>query len=63
VFFTPPWPEIYVRDLERRHSFDEVVAEYDRLSEVYPSLRYEVVTLPKVSVTQRADLIMSAPNS
>jgi predicted ATPase len=44
VFFTPPWAEIYVKDSERRHSFDDAGAEYDRLSEVYPSLRYEVVT-------------------
>src|SRR5262249_2443072 len=31
VFLTPPWPEIYVTDHERRHGFAAAVAEYDRL--------------------------------
>lgn len=28
VFLTPPWPEIYTTDPERRHGFDEAVDEY-----------------------------------
>ena len=28
VFLTPPWPEIYETDQDRRHSFAEAVAEY-----------------------------------
>src|SRR6516165_6560674 len=46
VFLAPPWPEIYVTDPERRHSFDAAVAEYERLLDVYPSLGYEVTVLP-----------------
>ena len=30
VFLTPPWPEIYRADTERRHDFAAAVAEYDR---------------------------------
>ena len=59
VFLTPPWPEIYMPDRERRHDFAEAVAEYDRLREVYPSLGYEPFILPKIDVEGRADLILA----
>lgn len=60
VFLTPPWPEIYVTDPERRHGFEEAQAEYARLLLGYPKLGYEISILPKVSVTERADLIERA---
>jgi predicted ATPase len=59
VFLTPPWPEIYETDQERRHGFAEAVAEYDRLCEVYPDLGYEISVLPKIDVEGRADLILA----
>ena len=58
VFLTPPWPDIYVTDPERRHGFDQAIAEYHRLLVVYPALGYEVVVLPKVSVGERADFAL-----
>jgi predicted ATPase len=58
VFLTPPWPEIYVSDPERRHGFDAALAEYARLLEVYPSLGYDVVVLPKVGVPERGDFVL-----
>jgi len=57
VFLTPPWPEIYQTDPERRHGLDAAVAEYSRLLEIYPSLDYEVFVLPKIGVTERADFV------
>jgi hypothetical protein len=42
-----------VTDPERRHGFDQAIAEYHRLIVVYPSLGYEVILLPKVSVAAR----------
>lgn len=59
VFMTPPWPEIYQGDGERRHSLEDAVAEYERLVEAYPALGYAVVILPKVSVAERADFVLS----
>jgi predicted ATPase len=59
VFLAPPWPEIRVTDTERRHSFDAGVAEYRRLIEVYPSLGYEVTIVPRASVSERADFVLS----
>ena len=43
VFLTPPWPEIYVTDAERRHGLEAAMAEYARLMSVYSSLGYEVI--------------------
>ena len=59
VFLTPPWPEIYVGDHERRHDFSAAVAEYERLGVAYPALGYEVHVLPKVGVEERADFVLS----
>jgi predicted ATPase len=58
VFLTPPWPEIYAADAERRHDLAAAEAEYARLVEAYPRLGYEVVILPKVSVAERANFIL-----
>ncbi|MBN9080204.1 MAG: ATPase [Rhizobiales bacterium 62-17] len=58
VFLTPPWPEIYVTDPERRHGFEAAVAEYERLLRAYPALGYDVIILPKASVAERADFIL-----
>ena len=57
VFLTPPWPEIYINDPERRHDLEAAEDEYSRLLEVYPSLGNTVAILPKVGVSQRADFI------
>jgi len=58
VFMAPPWREIYAADPERRHGFDDAVAEHDRLTAAYPSLGYAIVTLPQVAVAARADFVM-----
>jgi predicted ATPase len=54
----PPWPEIYITDTERRHGLGEAVDEYRRLLDVYPSLGYEPIILPKVGVAERADFVL-----
>jgi predicted ATPase len=59
VFLTPPWPEIYAGDAERRHGFEAALEEYERLVQAYPRLGYETVVLPKVSVEARADFMLS----
>ena len=60
IFLTPPWPEIYVTDAERRHGLDDAIAEYRLLLDLYPSLGYEVTILPRVSVHERADFVLHA---
>ncbi len=60
VFLAPPWPEIHVADPERRHAFDEAVAEYHRLARAYPALGYPVIELPKIGLARRADFVLAA---
>lgn len=58
VFFTPPWPEIYTGDDDRRHDMAAAFAEYNRLLHVYPNLGYDVDLLPITSVEERADYLL-----
>jgi predicted ATPase len=60
VFLAPPWLEIFGQDAERRHSLADAIAEYERLSALYPKLGYETVVLPKVDVATRADYVLRA---
>ena len=60
VFMAPPWPAIFASDTERRHGFDEAVAEYARLRKAYRRLGYDLVDLPKISVRERASFILEA---
>lgn len=59
VFMAPPWPEIFVADEGRRHSLADAIAEYDRLLTAYGALGYETILLPKASVGERADFVLS----
>lgn len=59
VFMTPPWPEIYVTDAERRHGFEAAAAEYQRLMKTLPILGYQVIDLPKLSPSARADFVLA----
>ena len=58
VFFAPPWPEIYATDSERRHELEGAIGEYERLLSAYPSLGYEIISLPKAGVSERADFVL-----
>jgi predicted ATPase len=58
VFLAPPWPEIYGSDPERQNGFDAAIAEFERLAQAYPKLGYRTVLLPKVSVPERAALVL-----
>ncbi|WP_417583608.1 AAA family ATPase [Pelagibacterium sp.] len=60
VFMTPPWPEIFVTDGERRHGFEDSVAEYDRLCGVYPQLGYQIREIGRMGVGARADFVLDA---
>lgn len=59
VFVVEPWPEIFVQDDERRHSFADAVEEFDRLSALYPRLGYGWIVLPRATVEDRADMVLA----
>lgn len=63
VFMAPPWPEIYAMDAERRHGFEAGLPEYHRLQKILPTLGYELVTLPKATVSARADFVLTILSS
>ncbi|MEL6583056.1 MAG: AAA family ATPase [Pseudomonadota bacterium] len=58
VFFAPPWPEIYVKDAERAHGFEDAVAEADRLWQGYLVRGYEVLVLPKLPLDARVQWLL-----
>ncbi|MFB9971977.1 AAA family ATPase [Pseudoroseomonas cervicalis] len=60
VFLTPPWPELYAEDAERRHGLAEAVAEHGRLERAYAGLGYRLVTLPRLAVAARAEALLAA---
>ena len=59
VFLAAPWPEIFAADPERRHSFTDAVAEFERLRETYNRLGYNVVLLPRTTIQTRADFVLA----
>ena len=59
IFMTPPWEEIFCQDPERTHTFEDAVTEYERLLRAYPQYGYRTVELPKASVKERAEFILS----
>ena len=59
VFVAPPWPEIFAADAERRHGFDEALAEYGPLRAGYERHGYRLIDLPKTTVAARADFMLA----
>lgn len=59
VFITPPWEEIFTQDEERKQSFQEAIETYDVMVEVYSSLGYEIIVIPKTTVSDRSDFILT----
>lgn len=57
VFVAPPWPEIFVQDAERKQTLADAEATYRTMVEVYSSLDYELVSLPRVSVEERVQFV------
>ncbi len=59
VFILPPWLEIYETDSERKQGFEEALRTFDVMCKVYSDLGYTIIEVPKASVEERADFIVS----
>ncbi|HET8899537.1 MAG TPA: AAA family ATPase [Rhodanobacteraceae bacterium] len=59
VFVAEPWPEIYVQDHERVHSFNKAAASYERTVSAYTQAGYKTCILPKASVQERVAFILT----
>jgi predicted ATPase len=53
VLMLTPWEEIYRTDDERTMTFDLVLAFHEALDRAYRDANYEVVEVPRASVTER----------
>lgn len=58
VFVAPPWPEIYVHDEERTHSWETAVRTYEVMVEAYGGYGYDLVGLPRVPVEERVAFVL-----
>lgn len=60
VFIAPFWPEIFVNDAERRQTPEEARLTAETMARTYARFGYEVVTLPKAPVAERAAMVVTA---
>ncbi len=58
VFILPPWREIYQTDKERKQKWAEAVRTYEDMKQTYISYGYEVIDVPKDTITNRADFVL-----
>lgn len=58
VFILPPWEDIYRTDTERKQTFEEATETFRVMRKTYQELNYNLVTVPKLQVTQRADFVL-----
>lgn len=60
VFITPPWPEIYSTDNERREKLQMMNEIHDSIHSTYLSLGYDVREIPKMDPEDRLHFLLNA---
>lgn len=58
VFICPPWQRIYTTDNERKESFEQANLIHNELAKAYENAGYDVVIVPKSSLTNRVQFII-----
>jgi len=59
VLLAAPWPAVFSNDAVRRHSWDEAVAEYERIVATLHRLGHQVAQLPQTSTAARVAFALS----
>jgi predicted ATPase len=59
ALIAPPWREIFGNDEERRQTWSVAVRTYDIMVETYTELGYELVPLPRTTVEERVEFVLS----
>lgn len=59
VFWFPLWEQIYTSDRERYEDYKLAASIQQHLIKSYKSYNYQLIEVPKLSVTERADFILS----
>ena len=57
VFITPPWPEVFENDGQRKVSFSEAVLEHEHLCQTFSRLGFTLQEVPQHPLPDRADFI------
>lgn len=58
VFIAPPWRDIYQQDDDRIQDWREAKATYFAVKAAWERYGYDPVTLPKMSVEERASFVL-----
>lgn len=58
VFILPPWREKYETDAQRKQTWNEAVFTYNKMIQTYRGYEYDLIEVPKATVTKRADFIL-----
>ena len=59
AFYTPIWEEIYVNDDERKEDLKRARKIHHKIISIYKSNGYKLMPVPKLSIIERADFIIS----
>ncbi|HCJ6654007.1 TPA: AAA family ATPase [Klebsiella oxytoca] len=60
VFTAPPWKDIYVQDVKRKHSFGETAQRYHAMADAYGRYGYNLISLPLCGPEVWAEIILSS---
>jgi predicted ATPase len=59
AFILPPWRDIFHADTERKQDLTEAERTHAAMVAIYGELGYELVSLPRATVAQRADSVIA----
>lgn len=59
IFVLPPWEEIYESDEARYENFEQAKLIFDHLIETYEKYGYELIQVPRGTVEERIQYILS----
>ena len=59
VFYAPFWKNIYKKDNERKEEIEQAINIDKAIMNVYQSKGYEMIEIPKISIEERANFIIS----
>lgn len=62
VFILPPWKEIQQTEGRQKQDWNEAVFTYNKMIQTYRSYQYDLIEVPRVSVSERADFVLDHIN-
>lgn len=59
ILYAPFWSKIFTNDPERRESIKNAISIDKKLKEVYEEYGYQIIEIPKTSINERVEFILS----